>query len=245
MRREAKISTGRVVLVTGVAKGMGREIALRLAEETAGVAVHYHHNGVAAHKVVDEIRLRGKICEAYSADLTADQQAMALVRKVEKTFGRIDILVNVVGPILVKPWSELSALDWDHVLRGNLLSAFFCLRAALPGMRHRRWGRIINLGYHRAEQLRSFPNITPYAVAKTGLLILTRTVAASEAAFGITVNLVSPGLMEGGVLPRSLKTPRRSLGTYKDVADAVAFLASDGARAVTGTNLIVAGSWKM
>jgi 3-oxoacyl-[acyl-carrier protein] reductase len=245
VKRDAKIPTARVALVTGVAKGMGREIALRLAAETAGVAVHYHRDRAAARKVVDEIKQRGKIGAAFSADLTVNQQATALVKKVEKKFGRIDILVNTVGPIQVKPWSGLSALDWDHVLRGNLLSAFFCLRAALPGMRQRRWGRIINLGYHRAEQLRSFPNIMPYAVAKTGLLILTRTVAASEAAFGITANLVSPGLIEGGVLPRSLNTPRESLGTYKDVAEAVAFLASDGARAVTGTNLIVAGSWKM
>jgi 3-oxoacyl-[acyl-carrier protein] reductase len=111
-------------------------------------------------------------------------------------------------------------------------------------MRARRWGRIINIGYSRAEQLGSFPTILPYAVAKTGLLILTRTAAVSEVANGVTVNMVSPGLMEGGVLPPG-KIPPAAIGGFRDVAGAVDFLASDAAAAVTGTNLIVSGTWKM
>jgi 3-oxoacyl-[acyl-carrier protein] reductase len=118
------------------------------------------------------------------------------------------------------------------------------MKAVLPGMRERGWGRIVNIGYSRAEQLAAFPTITAYAAAKTGLLILTRTAAASEVGAGITINMVSPGLLKGGQLPAGTFPPA-ALGTYADIATAVRFLASDEAAAITGTNLIVAGTWKM
>jgi 3-oxoacyl-[acyl-carrier protein] reductase len=112
-------------------------------------------------------------------------------------------------------------------------------------MRQRKWGRIINIGYSRAEQLAAFPTITAYAAAKTSLLILTRTAAVAEAGSGVTINMVSPGLLEGGRLPSGLKIEKMVLGMFADVAKAVCFLASDEARAIRGTNLIVAGTWKM
>ena len=135
--------------------------------------------------------------------------------------------------------------DWEGALRGNLVGAYFTMKAALAGMRQRKWGRIVNIGYSRAEHLGSFPTIMPYAAAKTGLLILTRTAAAAESGNGITVNMVSPGLIRGGAIPASRILSEASLGEASDVAEAVASLASDAAGAVTGTNLIVAGTWKM
>lgn len=235
----------RIALVTGAGKGSGREIALALARIGAGVAVHYFKNRKAAEDTVRIIRSKGKTAFAFCADLGKEMEAAALVEKVEHKFGRLDILVNNVGPILVKPWAELSGADWNKMFRMNLESAFFCLKAALPGMRKRKWGRVINIGYSRAEQLGAFPTITAYAAAKTSLLILTRTAAVSEVAFGITVNMVSPGLLEGGILPAGGKFPKEAVGTYADVAKAVLYLASEDAGAVTGTNLIVAGTWKM
>ena len=112
-------------------------------------------------------------------------------------------------------------------------------------MRDRKWGRIINLGYSRVEQLTSFQTITPYAAAKTGLLILMRAVAVSEASSGITVNMVSPGLMEDGVLPANTNIPAGRLGTFEDVSGAVQFLVSEKAGYITGTNVVVAGGWKL
>ncbi len=235
----------RIALVTGASRGMGRAIALRLADEVSGVAVHYLTRRDEAQELAAAIREKGKLSALFRADLTKRAQASGLIKKVEEKFGRIDVLVNSVGPILVKPWDQLETADWERVLRGNLLSSYFCLKAALPGMRKRRWGRIINVGYSRAEQLHSFPTILPYAAAKTGLLIVTRTAAVSEAANGITVNMVSPGLMKGGMLPRSRNLSESELGSHEDVADAVAYLASDRAAAVTGVDLIVAGTWKM
>lgn len=235
----------RVVLVTASSGGLGKDIALRLSKVVSGVAVHYHSRRREALAVKKLIRKKGKQAASIRADLTREKQAAALVRKVEKEFGRLDILVNNFGPILVKPWQNLTAADWEFSFRSNLLSAYFCMKAVLPGMRKRRWGRIINIGYSRAEQLTVFPNIAAYAVAKTGLLILTRTAAASVASSGITVNMVSPGLIEGGALPSSKVIPKGRLGRFKDISEAVLFLASDNAGYITGTNLIVSGGWKM
>lgn len=239
------MSVKKVALVTGAGKGLGREIAVSLADMTAGIAVHYLKNRMAAEETARLIRQKGKASFTVRADLTREKEAAALIRNVEQRLGRVDILVNNVGPILMKPWTELTAADWDRMLRANVESAFFCLKAALPGMRQRKWGRIINIGYSRAEQLGAFPTITAYAAAKTSLLILTRTAAVAEAGSGVTINMVSPGLLEGGLLPSGLKIEKMVLGMFVDVAKAVCFLASDEARAVRGTNLIVAGTWKM
>jgi 3-oxoacyl-[acyl-carrier protein] reductase len=182
---------------------------------------------------------------AFRADLTKEQEATRLIERVVDKFGRLDILVNNVGPVLAKPWADVSKEEWEYTFRSNLESALFCLKAALPGMKERKWGRIINIGYSRVEQLTAYKNITPYAIAKTGLLILTRSVAASVASAGITVNMVSPGLLEGGVLPPARKVPAGRLGEFKDISEAVLFLVSEEASYITGTNLIVAGGWKL
>jgi len=235
----------KIALVTGSSRGIGRDIALRLADVVSGVAVHYKKDRKAAADVVRNIRKKGKFGASFCADLTKEREAVALVRNVERKFGKIDILVNNFGPILVKPWEKVTSSEWEFILRSNLGSALSCLKAVLPDMRKRKWGRIINLGYSRAEQLVAFSTITPYAIAKAGLLILTRTVAVSEASSGITVNMVSPGLMEGGILPRNKNIPKARLGKFKDIAEAVLFLVSDKADFITGTNLIVAGAWKI
>ena len=235
----------RIALVTGASRGIGREIALRLADDVSGVAVHYFSRREEAQTLAAAIRDKGKLSAVFRADLTKRAQAAGLVKKVEEKFARIDILINNVGPFISKPWDQLEVSDWEKAFRGNLLSSYFCLKSALPGMRKRKYGKIINIGYSRAEQLTSFPTITPYAVSKTGLLTLTRTAAVAEAANGITVNMVSPGLMKGGLLPQARDIAESHLGTFADVAEAVAFLASDKASSVTGTNLIVSGTWKM
>jgi 3-oxoacyl-[acyl-carrier protein] reductase len=236
---------GKIALVTGSSRGIGREIALRLADDVHGVAVHYHNNKKASEEVAAKIKAKGKLSQSYRADLNDETEAASLVKQVEAEFGKLDILVNNFGPILVKPWQELTTAEWEAMFRGNFESALQCLQAALPGMRKRQWGRIINIGYHRVEQLVAFSKITAYAIAKTALLILTRSAAASEFKSGITVNMVSPGLIQGGILPSGGKIPEELFGTTTDVAEAVAFLSSEEAGHVTGTNLVIAGAWKL
>jgi 3-oxoacyl-[acyl-carrier protein] reductase len=235
----------KVALVTGSNRGIGRDIALRLAEKISGVAIHYKSNHAAAEDVVRNISEKGKDSGAFCADLTREDEAKYLIKEVEKKFGKIDILVNNFGPILVKAWKDLTTSEWNTILQGNLFSAMYCMTGVLPGMRKRGWGRIINMGYSRSEQLAAYPTIAPYAVAKTGLLILTRTAATTEAEAGITVNMVSPGLMENGGLPQDKHVPRGRLGRFQDVSHAVMFLASPEADFITGNNLVVAGGWKL
>lgn len=235
----------RVALVTGSSRGLGRRIALCLAGAAKGVAVHYLRGKKEAADVVASIEKKGVRSRAFQADLMRENEAKDLVRGVVGEFGRIDILINNFGPILVKHWNVLTPKEWEDIFRSNLLSSFFCLREALQDMRRRKWGRIINIGYSQVEQLSAFQTIVPYAVAKTGLLILTRSVAASEAASGITVNMVSPGLMEEGVLPSGAKVPAGRLGKFEDVSSAVLFLCSEEAAYITGINLAVAGAWKL
>jgi len=235
----------RVALVTGSSRGIGREIAIRLADDVDGIAVHYRENKKAAEEVASEIRKKGKAVQAFQADLTTESETRNLIRQVEEHFGRLDVLVSNFGPIIVKPWRELATADWELMFRSILLGAFWGITSALPGMRERGWGRIINIGYHRVEQLTAFSGIAAYAVAKTGLLILTRSAAASELKSGITVNMVSPGLIEGGIMPAGGRVSAEFFGTRLDVAEAVSFLASDRAKHINGTNLVVAGSWKM
>jgi 3-oxoacyl-[acyl-carrier protein] reductase len=235
----------RVALVTGAARGLGREIAVALAGRSAAVAVHFLRQEKEAERTAGLVREAGVPARTFRADLTREGETRSLVRRVETAFGRLDILVNNVGPIRFKPWDALCFADWEVLLRGNLLGAYACLRAALPGMRRRRWGRVVNIGFGRVGQLAAFPTVLPYAVAKTGLLILTRTAAAAEKASGVTVNMVSPGLLTGGLLPAGTRVRRADLGTFADVAAAVRFLVSDEAKRISGTDLLVAGTWKM
>jgi 3-oxoacyl-[acyl-carrier protein] reductase len=235
----------KAVLVTGSNRGIGRDIALHLGKRTGRVAVHYQTHKPEAMETVREIQSEGAEAVAFRADLRDAGQAEGLVHDVQNMFGRVDILVNNVGPILVKPWLETTAEDWEETLRMNLGTALACMKAVLPDMREHKWGRIVNLGYSRVEQLTAFPTIVSYAAAKASLLILTRTAASTEASFGITVNMVSPGLIEGGVLPQDQNVPQGRLGTFEDVSHAVGFLASEEAGYITGMNLVVAGGWKL
>jgi len=235
----------RIALVTGSSRGLGRDIAETLAETVSGVAVHYHQDRDAAGETARNIEKKGKPAVVLAADLTVEDEAARLVRETEDRFGRLDILVNNYGPILEKGWTTLTRTDWDRILQANLFSAWSCMQAALPGMRRREWGRIINIGYSRVEQLTAFQKILPYAVAKTGLLMLSRSAAVSEAAANITVNMVSPGLLEGGVRPKDPDIPAGRLGRFDDVAHAVRYLASPEAGYITGINLVVAGGWKL
>jgi 3-oxoacyl-[acyl-carrier protein] reductase len=234
-----------VALVTGAARGVGRAVAVALGEEGGPVAVHVRRAGREAEGTARLVRRAGGTADVFAADLADEGEARGLIRRVEQAYGRVDILVNCVGPILVKPWDSLAASDWEALFRTNLLSAYYCLTAALPGMKRRRWGRVVNLGFHRVEQRAAFPTILPYAAAKAGLLLLTRTAEAAAAPFGVTVNMVSPGVLKGGIRPSGPRVRPGDVGRTADVAAAVRFLVSEEAAGTTGSNVLVAGTWKM
>jgi 3-oxoacyl-[acyl-carrier protein] reductase len=244
--------TGRIALVTGASRGIGRAIALRLAADGAHVVVNYLQNASAAEEAAGQIRAAGGSAEVAGFDVGDAGAVHEAVAAIVDRRERIDILVNNAGlaidALLVRQREE----DWDRVLRTNLSGTFHCCKAALRGMMRGRWGRIINLTSVVAEMGNA--GQVAYAAAKAGTLGLTRSLAREVASRGITVNAVAPGFVETemtaglGADQRAFYTnviPAGRIATPEEVAAAVAFLASPDAGYVTGQVLHVNGGLYM
>jgi NAD(P)-dependent dehydrogenase (short-subunit alcohol dehydrogenase family) len=241
---------GRVALVTGGSSGIGAALCRRLADDGALVTVNYRSNAAHAQSLVRQLRSAGGQAVDIQADVCDPEQAASLVRRAGEHFGSpVTIVVNNVGDFTLSPVAATSAQRWKSVIDSNLNSAFYVTLAALPGMRRERFGRVVMLGLSPALEVRGAPNIAAYAVAKTGITVLTRSLAAEEAAYGITVNCVAPGLIDNGHLPpeqaswMARRVPAGRLGTGDDISEAMAFLVSDRAAYVSGATLAVAGGW--
>lgn len=240
---------GKVALVTGASRGIGRAIAVNLARCGADVAVNYRSNEDAAAEVVREIKSLGRRAMAVQADVSEAGAAEAILERVTADLGDVDVLVNNVGEFFFKPLGLMTHDEWRMVLDSNLSSVHYMCQAALPGMRSRKRGWIINIGLSPIYQVRGAPNVAAYSVAKTGVLILTRSLAVEEAKHGIFVNCVSPGLIDTGYMPPEMiewmrkRVPVGRLGRPEEIADAVAFLVSDKASYISGANIAVAGAY--
>ena len=233
------MTDSRRALVTGATHGIGRAIAETLAGRGYEVVVNYAHDEAAARETVESIRRSGWTAVPVKGDVT-DADAVAHLFDDLHGDGPIDLLVNNVGDFLLKPFLDTTPAEWEHVLRSNLTSAVLCCRAILPTMRSRGSGAIINVASMNAEILRAKPNTLPYSVANAGLVLLTKTLAATEGSFGIRVNAVCPGFVETGDYPPAdvaRTIPLRRLGRASEIASAVAFLASNEASYVTGAVL--------
>lgn len=241
----------RVAVITGSTKGIGKAIARRLAQDGCDVVVNYRSDDQAAQSALRDFDgLPGKAI-AIKADVAVSDDASRLIEAAIARFGRLDILVNNVGPFLTRPLVETSDADWRSVLDSNLSSAFYCARAALQVMREARTGCIINIGALNVEHSPVGVFEAPaYYIAKSGVIMLTRSLARSEGPFNIRVNAVSPGFIETEAYSHYRQEDRQAwvkmiplgrLGAPDDVGEAVSFLASDGARYVTGAVLHVHG----
>jgi NAD(P)-dependent dehydrogenase (short-subunit alcohol dehydrogenase family) len=184
---------------------------------------------------------------AVRADVGKPDEAKHLIDATLQRFGQIDVLVNNAGPWLVKSAFDTSVEEWQQQLNDNLSSVFYCCKFALPALRARRQGCIINFGSANAELARSAPNITAYHVAKVGVVVLTRSLARTEGPYNIRVNCLNPGYIDTAetsdetrqTMPATI--PLRRMGTPADIAAAVAFLASDEASYINGEVLNVHG----
>ncbi len=243
---------GKVALVTGGSRGIGRAIALELARRGADVAVNYAHNAEAAQQVVAEIEALGRRAVALPADVGDFAQAAALVAAVLDALGRLDILVNNAGIVRDALLLRMQEADWDDVLRVNLKGAFNTSKAAVRPMLRQHFGRIINVS--SVSGLMGQVGQANYAAAKAGLIGLTKSMARELAARDITVNAVAPGFIPTDMnvaVDETLRERLRELiplgrfGAADDVAHAVAFLASNEAAYITGAVLPVDGGLSM
>ena len=236
--------SGCVALVTGAARRTGRSIALALAEAGADIAVHYYRSEEEALQLVEEISRGGQRAQAIGVDLNdADATAKAFA-KVSSELGGLDILVNNASGIIWKSLSQMSIAEWHQGVSETLHITYHACQAALPFLRQSGQGRIINLIDVDADAIVAVPKLTPYKIGKTGVLMLTRTLAVSEAPFGITVNGLSPGTLNNSERKPSLdQIPAGRYGTPQEVARAAVFLAHPDSSYITGSNLKISGGY--
>ena len=218
----------RIALVTGASRGIGKAMVLALAEAGTDIAVNYHKQAEAAESVAAEIKRIGRRCFAIQADVSESAQVDRLFNEIEKTLGTVDILVNNAGIASALSPLQITEADWHETIRVNLTSVFLVTQRALPAMRAKRWGRIINLSSVAAQ----YGGIVGphYSASKAGILGLTRSYAYFLAKEGITVNAIAPALIETDMIASlPALTPDRlpvgSFGSVEEVARIAILLA--------------------
>lgn len=245
---------GKVAVVTGAGSGIGRAIALKLAEHGADIAIVYGHNDKNAQNTAEMVEGLGRKALVIQANVV-DQQAVAeMVDEVVEKWGHIDILVNNAGIFKESPLLEMSEEDWDDVLDVNLKGPFFCTQAVGKQMVEAgNGGKVINIGSIDGTGIA--PGIANYAVSKMGLIQLTRCAALELAPHGINVNIVSPGSIATGMALAEEGTtefeeyielirqevPLKRMGEGEEIADMVLFLASDKSDYITGSEFVIDG----
>lgn len=240
--------TNRVALITGASRGIGRAIAIQLAQDGFDIVVNYHKNEAAAQKVVDEITELGGSAMALQADVSQADQASNLIEETVKAMGRLDVLVNNAGIAHDQLLVRLNLQDWERMINTNLSSVFYCCQVAVKPMMKQRFGKIINIS--------SIVGITGnigqahYAAAKSGVIGLTRSIASEYGKRGITANVIAPGFIDTDMTKEMSYQHQQKimerivlgrLGTPEDVAGAASFLASSRADYITGQVIRVDG----
>lgn len=243
---------GRVALVTGGGRGLGRAIAVRLANDGARVAVSYRANDAAAEETANLIRETGAECETFKGDVAEATDVEALVRGINEAFGPVEVLVNNAGVTRDNLLMRMKDAEFDEVMDTNLKGTYLCTRAVLRNMVRARWGRIVNVS--SVVGLLGNAGQANYAASKAGIIGFTKSVAREVANRGITVNAVAPGYVETeltGSLSEKVKeqilgqVPVGRFGEPEEVAEVVAFLAGDRAAYITGQTVAVDGGMVM
>ncbi|EJN59477.1 SDR family NAD(P)-dependent oxidoreductase [Halogranum rubrum] len=235
--------SGRTVLVTGSAKGIGRELLLATAEAGASVAVHYHTSADEARATAEEAAERGApATTTVRGNVTEPDAVDAMFDAVEKELGPVDVLVNNVGAFAPDHWEEIDFETWNTVMDTNFNGTYLCSKRALPAMREQGWGRIVNVGYAGSEKALVYPKNFPYLVAKTGVLMFTRMLAQDTQNDGITVNAVSPYVVENSdEFPDD--APRGRWAAFEDLQQVLLFFLDEGSEYISGENIEVDGGW--
>jgi 3-oxoacyl-[acyl-carrier protein] reductase len=243
---------GKVALVTGASRGIGREIALELAREGANVAINYAGSEAKANEVAEEIRTMGREALTIQADVSSSESVESMVKQTIEAFGKLDILVNNAGITKDNLLMRMKEADWDDVININLKGVFLCTKAVTRQMMKQRSGRIINIS--SIVGVSGNAGQANYVAAKSGVIGLTKTTAKELATRGITVNAIAPGFITTDMTDKlndetkneMLKQiPLARLGEPTDIAKTVLFLASEDSRYMTGQTLHVDGGMVM
>ena len=219
------------VLITGANKRLGKTIAHYLGDLGFKLVVHFHTDVQAALQL--EKKYNAKI---YQADL---MKPMA-IEKMMKEVGPVDMVINTIGSFIYKPLEKTTSKEFEDCIHNNLFIAYQLCKAVLPHMRKKGFGRIINFGSVGCDQVTARPMTTPYYIAKTGLYMMTKSLAQEHKNTNITINLISPGILPTGIKP----TQNLPIISFDDIAKAVIFLVSEESRSVNGANLEVGGGWR-
>lgn len=247
---------GKVALVTGGQRGMGKAHAHALAAQGAKVAVTDVDEKTCG-EVVEEITKSGGIAACFAMDVSKKTDVDAVISKIVVQFGRLDILVNNAGILALRPALEMTEEEWDKTIDTNLKGQFLCAQRAAKEMAKNSWGRIINISSIASGGVGiGFAGAAHYAASKGGIIGMTETLAAEWAPLGITVNVIAPGAIDtpmvrapGEQLSKDIETeisvrvPLKRIGKSEEVSAAVVFLASEEASYVTGATMYVDGGW--
>ncbi|PCJ63418.1 MAG: hypothetical protein COA79_01005 [Planctomycetota bacterium] len=231
----------KLALITGSAKRLGRDLALSLANDGYDIIIHYLESEKEAEQLKGDIEKLGRRAFTYSANMKFKNEILKMKDWFEEQFESLDLLINNVGNYPIKKISELSLEEWDDTIQTNLNGAFYMIHSFLPFIKNCE-GNIINIGYAGSESIRANTLNTPYAISKTGLLILTKSLAKDLGNQNIRVNMVSPGQLEFSIdLPKNLKKviPLQRAGTSTDVYQAINYILNSSY--ITGINIDVAG----
>ena len=231
---------GRTAVVTGSAKRVGRELLLTLAAAGADVAVHCHTSVDAAEATAADAREYGVDATVVSGDITDPTAVDELFDDIERSLGAVDVLVNNVGNFDARHWADIEWPAWRDVVESTFYGTVLCSRRALPGMREAGWGRVVNVGFADSDHGVAHPVNFPYFVAKTGVLMFTRMLAADTQDDGITVNAVSPFAVENTVSDVS-SFPRGRPASFDDLAAPLLFFLGESAGYISGQNVAVDG----
>lgn len=232
---------GKIALVTGAAKGIGREYALALAQAGADVAITYHTNKTEAKITVQLCERQHVRALALEADVENDAAIEHLIADTSTRLGALDILVCNVGDFIYKPTIEISAAEWEKIFVNNFSSVVRCVQAVLPMMQQKHWGRIITIGSVGADRDILRTHTLPYYIAKQAVIQYTKALAANVAPFGITANSISPGIMASSEVKHPV--PAGRVGTPQDLVNAMLFLLKEESAYINGANIEIAGGW--
>ncbi len=228
----------KTVLVTGAARGLNAAIAKSLSQQGANVIIHYFKSRKEAEELSSSLNGRVMVLQA---DLTNEEEVKLMFQKIKEEFDGVDILINGVGNFFYESILNLSTEKFKDIMESNIYSIWHTTQQVLPYMVEKKWGRIINFGCAGAEFPKIRKNLTPYYLAKLGVIMLSKNFATELVKDNITINTISPGILESSIVKP--KTPTNSCVRFEEVINVIIYLLSLQAEKITGVNIEISGGW--